>query len=65
MAVKCSDCGGPARELKPEVLAAGSTVREPGEHLCGSCSSSRTKLVRTLAQIPTALVDIKAKRAPR
>jgi hypothetical protein len=63
--VKCSDCGGPAREMTPKVLKAGSTVREPNEALCPGCSSTRVRLVAELDKMPSNLPDIKAKRMVR
>lgn len=58
----CSDCGFPAREVTKAVLAQGSSVRDPGEALCGSCSSHRVKLVRQLDALPNNIHTIRAKR---
>lgn len=59
----CSDCGFPARHMTPRALAAGSTVREPGEALCEGCSSRRILMVRAVKAIPDRIADIRAKRA--
>lgn len=60
--MKCSDCGFPARQMSPTVLAKGSTVREPGEPLCEGCSSRRVIMVRQCVALPNSLADIRAKR---
>lgn len=59
--LKCSDCPAMVR-LNPLTLRKGSSVREPGEPLCPSCSATRIKLVRELDKIPSNLLDIRAKR---
>lgn len=58
----CADCGYPTDRMKPESVAKGSTIREPGEILCGGCSSRRTILVRKLDELPTDLSVIRARR---
>jgi hypothetical protein len=60
--VKCADCGYAADEMTPQTLAKGSSVREPGEPLCRSCTSTRITLVRSLDKIPRRLDQIRAKR---
>jgi DNA-directed RNA polymerase subunit RPC12/RpoP len=61
----CSDCGHKTDRMKPETIAKGSTIREPGEVLCGGCTSRRTIMVRQLEALPTDLSLIRAKRAVR
>lgn len=58
----CNDCGGPPRKMTEAALKRGSQVREPGEALCASCSSSRMLMMRAVDRIPKSLADIKAKR---
>lgn len=58
----CSDCGCVVTNMGPAAIMKGSSVREPGEPLCGSCSSTRTKMVRELDAIPNTLEMIRAKR---
>lgn len=60
----CSDCGFPA-SMTHLTLSRGSSVREPGEMLCPSCTAHRTKLVRELATIPDKIDQIRAKRMVR
>lgn len=62
MALMCSDCPNPSREMNDKTLHEGSTVREPGEGLCPSCSSRRMLMVRAVNALPSTLADIKAKR---
>lgn len=58
----CADCGGTPRPTNDKTLAAGSTVREPGEALCAGCSSSRVLMMRAVEKLPNNLADIRAKR---
>ena len=60
--MKCSDCGYPTDRMKPETVAKGSSIREPGEALCGGCASRRIIMVRQLDALPTDLSVIRAKR---
>jgi len=62
MALMCSDCGFPAREMTKAALSKGSSVREPGEALCGGCSSRRVLMVLAVNKLPGSLSDIRAKR---
>lgn len=62
---RCSDCGFPVTWQGAEAIAKGSSVREPGEALCNSCSSSRTKLVREVDKIPSTIDQIRARRMAR
>lgn len=62
MDLTCNDCKIKQAEMGPEALAKGSSVREPGEALCGGCTSSRLMLVRRLKKVPDRLVDIQANR---
>lgn len=57
----CSDCGYPALVISAASLSKGSTVREPGESLCGGCSSRRVLMVRAVAALPGNIADIVAK----
>lgn len=59
---KCSDCGFPARKMSEAVRKKGGMVREPGEALCASCSSSRVLLMRMVDRLPNTLDLIKAMR---
>jgi len=61
----CSDCGFPTRYMTDAKLKKGSSIREPGEALCQSCSAKRAKMVRELDAIPNRLHLIKAKRMVR
>ena len=63
--MNCVDCGFPTDHMKPETIAKGSTIREPGEVLCGGCSSRRIIMVRQLDALPSDLSQIKAKRGVR
>lgn len=58
----CADCGFPMKAITKATLNRGSSIREPGEALCPSCTSSRVRMVRELKQIPNSLADIRAKR---
>lgn len=60
--MNCSDCGHKVTHISPEAMAKGSTVREPGEALCLSCSAHRTKMVRELVAMPDDLASIRALR---
>lgn len=60
----CSDCGFAVR-MTQATLSKGSSVREPGEPLCLSCSAKRSRMVRELSEIPDDLDQIKAKRMVR
>lgn len=51
--------------MGPAAQAKGSSVREPGEPLCGGCTSSRLALVRALDRLPSDIHTIRAKRMPR
>jgi hypothetical protein len=61
----CSDCGFPVTGVTEATIKRGSTVREPGEVLCLSCSASRSKMVRELDTIPNRIDLILAKRMVR
>lgn len=59
----CADCDRPVKLKDPERLQKGSTVRDPGEPLCRSCTASRLKLVQDLAKLPDTLDQIRAIKA--
>lgn len=61
----CADCGFPVTNITEATVKRGSSVREPGEALCLSCTAKRSKMVRELDLIPNSLVLIKAKRMVR
>jgi hypothetical protein len=61
----CNDCGFPTTWMTDRAIRKGSSVREPGEAVCASCSSSRTKMVRELDALPNTLDQIKAMRMQR
>lgn len=65
MAVMCSDCGCKITHMSETTLRKGSSVREPGEPLCLSCSAKRSKMVRELNALPSDLHSIKAMRMVR
>ena len=56
---KCSDCGATVRWQGSAAIERGSSVREPGEALCGSCSSARVQLVRQLDRVPDTIAGIR------
>lgn len=58
----CVDCGTKVSGVSEETIAKGSSVRDPGEVVCGSCSSSRVILLRKLDRLPDKLDQIRAKR---
>lgn len=58
---QCSDCVAMV-SMAPATIAKGSSVREPGEVLCMSCTATRIKLVREIDKIPSTLLEIRAKR---
>jgi hypothetical protein len=64
-ALLCTDCGSAVTHMGVVALARGSSVREPGEPVCASCSAHRTKMVRALDKIPDRLDQIKARRMAR
>lgn len=45
-------------------LRRGSQVREPGEPLCGGCSSRRVLMLRAVESLPDKLDKIRALRIP-
>lgn len=57
----CSDCGHPV-QMTAATLRRGSSVREPGEAVCPSCTAHRIRMVRELADIPSKIDQIAAKR---
>lgn len=59
---RCSDCDCIVTWQGWEAIARGSSVREPGEPLCGSCSAKRSKMVRELNDIPDSLDQIRANK---
>lgn len=61
----CADCGCKFTTMSLATLAKGSSVREPGEAICQSCTSSRVMLVREVAKIPADITLIQAKRMVR
>lgn len=61
----CSDCSSTVHNIGPRALAKGSAIREPGEALCMSCTSTRNLMVRELAKIPKTLRLIQDKRRVR
>lgn len=61
----CNDCGFPAAFMTEKTLARGSAVREPGEALCSSCTSTRIVIMRSLDKIPNTLTEIRAQRMVR
>ena len=61
----CVDCHKPTTRMKPKTVALGGPNREPGEVLCGGCSSRRTIMVRQLDALPSRLTDIRSKRMVR
>lgn len=61
--MKCSDCNISV-DFTEKTLRRGSSVREPGEALCVSCTSKRSLLVRSLQLIPNTLGEIQARVGP-
>lgn len=61
----CADCGFPVSNLTPRTQAKGSAVREPGEAVCKSCTSTRVMLLRQLDRLPSNLPQIQAQRMVR
>lgn len=61
----CSDCDCLVTNMGPDAIAKGSSVREPGEALCASCSAMRCKMVRELNALPNNLGQIRARRIAR
>ena len=59
MVLGCSDCGGTPMKMSEKALAAGSSVREPGEPICQSCNARRIILVRTVDALPDRLEDLR------
>ena len=58
----CSDCQRESFWQQPSVIARGSSIREPGESLCRSCSATRSKLVRELDRMPSDIHTIRSMR---
>lgn len=55
----CADCGCTTRLQGQRSINRGSSVRDPGEALCMSCTSKRTKMMRELDRLPSNLHDIR------
>lgn len=63
--MKCVDCGFDTGPITERTLRKGSSVRDPGEAVCPSCTSSRVILMRMVDKIPRTLAEIRAKRMVR
>lgn len=65
MKIKCADCGFAVTGVSETTIARGSSVRDPGEAVCHSCSATRIRLLRDLDLLPDTLQQIKARRMDR
>lgn len=65
MNITCADCGFEVTGVRPETIARGSSVRDPGEAVCHSCSATRIRLLRDVDLLPDSLQQIKARRMDR
>lgn len=58
---ECDDCGRESNRMSPEAIAAGGVTRDPGEKVCGGCSSRRVLMVRAVEALPSTLDRSQAK----